>query len=106
MTFFNFFKIPGKYIAKTVLYFNLSILSDSTLEIDLSLVPDCGSSDGSDYECTLDLFVENMGRNNFGKPHQFDQKKGIWEGPILLDDVPLLDWEIVPLEFKGEWVSR
>jgi hypothetical protein len=50
--------------------------------------------------------VENMGRNNFGKPHQFDQKKGLWEGPILLDDVPLLDWEIIPLEFKGDWVSR
>ena len=91
------------------IFFHCSICysySDSTLEIDLSMVPDCNRSDGSDYECVLDLMVENMGRNNFGKPHQFDQKKGIWEGPVLLDDVPLLDWEIIPLEFKGEWVSR
>ena len=64
------------------------------------------NDESSDYECVLDLMVENMGRSNFGKPHQFDQKKGIWEGPILLDDVPLNDWEIIPLEFKGEWISR
>ena len=69
------------------------------------MVPDCGSSDGSDYECVLDLMVENLGRNNFGKPHQFDQKKGIWEYPVTLDGIPLNDWELIPLEFKGEWVS-
>lgn len=70
------------------------------------MVRDCGSTDGSNYECVLDLMVENMGRSNFGKPHEFDQKKGIWEGPILLDDIPLTDWEIIPLEFKGDWIVR
>ena len=70
------------------------------------MVPDCGSTDGSYYECVLDLMVENMGRSNFGKPHEFDQKKGIWEGPILLDGIALTDWEIIPLEFKGEWIAK
>ena len=85
----------------------IKFLSDSTLEIDLSMVPECDESEeGSDYECVLDLMVENLGRSNFGKPHTFDQKKGIWEGPVLLDDQPLIGWEMIPLEFKGDWVSR
>ena len=70
--------------------------------LDLSQVPDC--KEGS--ECTLDLFVQNLGRTNYGQPHQFDQKKGLWEGPVYLDEEKLEDWEIIPLEFKGDWVRR
>ena len=35
--------------------------------------------------CQLDILVENLGRANFGVPHTFNQKKGIWEGDILID---------------------
>lgn len=36
----------------------------------LSHLEDCEAG------CTLDLMVENMGRANFGAPHNFEQKKG------------------------------
>lgn len=52
----------------------------------------------------LDIVVENLGRVNYGKPHDFKQKKGLWEGPVLLDGEPLYDWKIIPLEFKSKWV--
>ena len=29
--------------------------------------------------------VENLGRANFGAPHNFEQLKGLWEGEVLLD---------------------
>lgn len=48
--------------------------------------------------------MENLGRANFGKPHQFDQRKGITE-QILIDGRDTLDWEIIPLEFKSDWVQ-
>ena len=72
------------------------------MTIDLGQVPGCEV--GS--ECTLDLVVENLGRTNYGKPYQFDQKKGLWEGPVSLDGKIITDWEIIPLEFKGDWVRR
>jgi len=75
---------------------------DGSMTLDLSQVPGC-SGDGA-QECVLDLFVENIGRTNYGKPHQFDQKKGLWEGPFSLDGDVIKDWEIIPLEFKGDWV--
>ena len=78
------------------------IFSDGSFELDLSKVENC--ADGQ--ECVLDLFVENLGRTNFGKPHQFNQKKGLWEGPVSLDGQVIQDWEIIPLEFKGDWVKR
>lgn len=54
----------------------------------------------------LDIIVENMGRVNYGKPHDFKQKKGLWEGPVLLDGTQLSDWQIVPLEFKTSWINQ
>lgn len=75
------------------------------MELDLSQVPGCGGEQGNE-ECILELFVENLGRTNFGKPHQFNQKKGLWEGPVSLDGEVIKDWEIIPLEFKGDWVRR
>jgi hypothetical protein len=59
---------------------------------------------GQDH--TLDIIVENFARNNFGWPQDFDQKKGLWEGPVLLDNQELLNWEIVALQLKGSWVQR
>jgi len=56
-------------------------------------------------ECTLDLMVENLGRANFGAPHNYDQKKGLWEGDVLLDDQPVDDWEHIALEMKPDWLA-
>ena len=81
-----------------------TLCRDGSMTLDLSQVPGC-SGDGV-QECVLDLFVENIGRTNYGKPHQFDQKKGLWEGPFSLDGDVIKDWEIIPLEFKGDWVRR
>lgn len=55
--------------------------------------------------CTLDLMVENMGRANFGSPHNYQQLKGIWEGDILLDGQVLDNWEHIALEMKPEWLE-
>lgn len=73
---------------------------DTEFTIDLDQVPTT-----CDPDCTLDLMVENLGRANFGQPHMFDQKKGLWQGEVLLDGVPLKGWEIIALEFKGDWVQ-
>lgn len=73
---------------------------DGSMTIDLTDVPNC--TEGS--ECTLDLVVENLGRTNYGKPHQFQQKKGLWEGPVSIDGNVIADWEIIPLELKGNWI--
>ena len=72
------------------------------MTIDLTQVPSC--KEGS--ECILDLVVENLGRTNYGKPFQFEQKKGLWEGPVSLDGNVITDWEIIPLELKGDWIRR
>lgn len=55
----------------------------------------------------LDLWVENLGRVNYGQPHVLNnQRKGIWEGPISINDVEIRDWTIFPLEFKEDWMMR
>lgn len=63
------------------------------------------SLEGCEVGCTLDLMVENLGRANFGSPHNFEQKKGLWEGDILLNDQPVDDWEHIALEMKPEWLG-
>ncbi|XP_042880013.1 beta-galactosidase-1-like protein 2 [Penaeus japonicus] len=55
---------------------------------------------------TLDILVENLGRVNYGKPHDFTVKKGLSEGPVLLGNEELQDWLIYPIEFKSEDVER
>ncbi|CAG9762616.1 unnamed protein product [Ceutorhynchus assimilis] len=53
------------------------------------------------YEgATLDLVVENFGRINFGKLHQFNQYKGLWQGDVLIGNEKISNWKIIPLEFK------
>lgn len=51
---------------------------------------------------TLDLVVENMGRVNYGKITSFVQFKGLTED-VHLNNRKLVDWEIIPLEFKSSW---
>ncbi|KAK4882084.1 hypothetical protein RN001_005403 [Aquatica leii] len=55
---------------------------------------------------TLELITENWGRNNFGLISQFLQFKGLWEGNIKLNTQVLVDWEILPMEFKKKWTTN
>ena len=65
--------------------------------MDLAGVPAC------DPDCTIDLFVENLGRANFGKPHELNgQLKGLVD-EVLIDGVPPT-WEIIALEMKNDFV--
>ena len=73
-------------------------LRDATFELQDHL-EDCETG------CTLDFMVENLGRANFGAPHNFEQKKGLWEGEILLDGRALLDWEHIALELRSDWLA-
>lgn len=54
----------------------------------------------------MDIIVENMGRVNYGEPHNFIQKKGLWEGPVYLDGKQISKWSIYPLEFKQDWITK
>lgn len=55
---------------------------------------------------TLELVVENFGRNNFGTLAQFKMLKGLWQGPVQINNKELEHWEIIPLEFKRKWNSK
>lgn len=70
-------------------------LKDSTLNL--------GNEDWKG--ATLELVVENWGRNNFGSLRQFNQFKGLWQGPVSINNEVLSDWEIFPLEFKKVWTN-
>lgn len=61
--------------------------------------------EGISGSVVLELMVENLGRANFGVPHTFDQRKGIWQGDILIDDQVINDWEHIPLEMTGELIK-
>ncbi|XP_063931741.1 beta-galactosidase-1-like protein 3 [Zophobas morio] len=53
---------------------------------------------------TIDLIVENWGRNNFGKLEDFKQFKGL-TSDVFLNTHVLKNWEIRPLEFKTKWTK-
>ncbi|XP_018016621.1 beta-galactosidase-1-like protein 2 [Hyalella azteca] len=53
----------------------------------------------------LDILVENLGRVNYGAAHNFYQKKGLWEGDVLVDRERVLGWTMTPLEFKKSFVN-
>lgn len=55
---------------------------------------------------TLDLIVENWGRNNFGYLSQFNQFKGLWQGDVYINEKKIDQWEIFPLEFKSKWTNN
>lgn len=54
---------------------------------------------------TLELIVENWGRNNFGKLETFIQFKGLYH-PVFLNKEEIKDWEILPMEFKKHWTNN
>lgn len=60
---------------------------------------------GKDAVAELSILVENLGRVNYGKPHKFHQKKGLWEGPVLVDNLQLDEWKMTPLEFKSSQIN-
>ena len=74
-------------------------LRDAEFEFKEEHVAECEGG------CTLDLMVENLGRANFGAPHNFEQKKGLWEGDVLLDEVPVDDWEHIAVEMNTDWLG-
>lgn len=55
---------------------------------------------------TLELVVENWGRNNFGRLPQFKQFKGLWQGSVLLNDEKIENWVVTPIEFKSQWTNQ
>lgn len=58
-------------------------------------------------DATLDLIVENMGRMNFGYLEQFNQFKGLWQGPVTVNNQSIDGlWETYPLEFKKVGLNR
>ncbi|XP_042222809.1 beta-galactosidase-1-like protein 2 [Homarus americanus] len=60
---------------------------------------------GHDRVSEVTILVENLGRINYGEPHKYNQQKGLWEGPVLIDGVEIEDWLIHPLEFKPDFVT-
>lgn len=71
-------------------------LKDSTLNLG-----------NEEYDnATLDLVIENWGRINYGKLYQFNQKKGLWQGDVSLNNNTLKNWQIYPLEFKKSWTEK
>lgn len=54
---------------------------------------------------TLDLFIENMARINFGDDVHFLQQKGLVDGAFKLNGVDITNIEIISLEFKSAWVN-
>ncbi|CAH1981045.1 unnamed protein product [Acanthoscelides obtectus] len=67
-------------------------LKDSSIDIEPS------------DDATIDIVVCNMGRNNFGTLDTFSQFKGIWDS-VYLNDQEVLNWEILPMEFKKAWTG-
>ncbi|CAG0894562.1 unnamed protein product [Darwinula stevensoni] len=49
----------------------------------------------------LAVMVENLGRNNFGKPHDFEQRKGLPDGPLKFNgaEAKIDNSKIFALEF-------
>ena len=62
------------------------------------------SNEGGRKELTI--IVENLGRVNYGAPHKFIQKKGLWEGEVYMNENMIKHWVVRALEFKGHHVNR
>lgn len=59
----------------------------------------------SEQVFTLDLVIENMGRVNYGAISNFIQFKGLTDD-VYLNDEKILEWKIIPLEFKKAWNNK
>ncbi|CAH0563091.1 unnamed protein product [Brassicogethes aeneus] len=53
---------------------------------------------------TLEIMVENMGRNNFGQLEWFTQLKGLHNN-FYINNQEIKNYEILPLEFKKSFTS-
>ena len=75
---------------------------------DAELVLDLSNVDiDPNQPIVLHLWVENLGRVNYGEPHVLNnQRKGIWEGPVLLNNETIKHWKMYSFEFKKDWTSR
>uniref|UniRef100_A0A2P2I5I9 Beta-galactosidase n=1 Tax=Hirondellea gigas TaxID=1518452 RepID=A0A2P2I5I9_9CRUS len=60
---------------------------------------------GTGSETDINILVENLGRVNSGYPHKFMQKKGLWEGSVLIDREVVNNWKMIPLEFKQSFIK-
>ncbi|XP_069936809.1 beta-galactosidase-1-like protein 2 isoform X2 [Cherax quadricarinatus] len=60
---------------------------------------------GDDAVAEVTILVENLARVNYGTPDKYNQKKGLWEGPVLIDDLQINSWIMYPLEFKADMVN-
>lgn len=69
--------------------------SDETLDFETS---------GGETE--IGILLENLGRVNYGQPHIFVQKKGLWEGAVYVNLEKVGSWNVTPLEFKKSFVNR
>ncbi|KAJ8961817.1 hypothetical protein NQ318_021432 [Aromia moschata] len=55
---------------------------------------------------TIDIVVEEWGRMNGGQLEQYNHThKGLWQGDVYLNDEKIVNWKIIPLEFKKDWVN-
>lgn len=55
---------------------------------------------------TIDLIIENFGRNNYGEQQKMMfQFKGLTDD-VYLNEEKLVDWQIIPFEFKKSWVNQ
>ncbi|KAB7501869.1 Beta-galactosidase-1-like protein 2, partial [Armadillidium nasatum] len=68
---------------------------DKTLDFD---IPEGG-------ETEVSILLENLGRVNYGEPHDFVQKKGIWEGVVYVNLEKVPRWDVTPLEFKKNFLN-
>ncbi|XP_057658613.1 beta-galactosidase-1-like protein 3 [Diorhabda carinulata] len=69
-------------------------LENSTLIINREAIQDA----------TVDIIVEEWGRMNGGTIFQYNRTlKGLWQGDVYFNDKQVLNWKIVPLEFKKQW---
>ncbi|RXG50765.1 Beta-galactosidase-1-like protein 2, partial [Armadillidium vulgare] len=68
---------------------------DKTLDFE---IPEGG-------ETEVSILLENLGRVNYGEPHDFVQKKGIWEGAVYVNLEKVPRWDVTPLEFKKNFVN-
>ena len=52
---------------------------------------------------SIDLLIENGGRINWEVLD--DQRKGLL-GPVLQDDIPIINWEVYPIEMKKDFIEK
>ncbi|XP_057656583.1 beta-galactosidase-1-like protein 2 [Diorhabda carinulata] len=88
---------PVPQTANDINGFGFWRLENSTLDIETN-------EETAETTYKIDLIVENFGRNNYGGLDQFRQFKGLTED-VYLNGNKLVDWKIIPFEFKRSWTN-